>query len=126
MHAPYLFLYHRRTEIAGKLKEEDSEENGHLQLLKDWVDTNYGKEYDEADELFKKGMVSETHLAKLFKPNQLIVKKEANGHVAAYAADWWPYWKDMELTIQVWSWTFDGFDLTREGKQLSLKTIHNA
>ena len=120
MSAPYLFLYHHRTAIADTLQKTESEENDHLKLLMDWIDANYGKEYDEADELFKIGMVSQAHLSKLFKPNQVILKKKSNGTVVAYAAHWWPYWKNDELSVRAWSWKFDGFDLTRKRKQLTL------
>ena len=120
MCAPYLFLYHHRAEMAEKLGEGDGEESDHLQLLKDWVNENYGKEYEEADELFKNGMVSEAHLSKLFKPNQVIIKKKSGPDAVAYAAHWWPYWKDGELLIQLWRWKYDGFDLTRRKKRLVL------
>jgi hypothetical protein len=120
MAAPYLFLYQHRAAIADKLKEGSSEENKHLRLLKEFLDANYGKEYDEADELFKEGIVCESHLSKLFKPNQIIIHRNPAGDREAHAAHWWPYWKGGQLTIQAWSWKFNGLDLTREPKQLCL------
>jgi hypothetical protein len=120
MSAPYLFLYQHRAAMAAKLEEGNSEENEHLQLLNEFLDANYSKEYDETDKLFKERKVSESHLSKLFKPNQIIVQRNPGGDPVAYAAHWWPYWKDGQLTIQAWSWAFNGLDLTRQAEQLVL------
>lgn len=121
MSAPYLYLYHHRKEMALTLEtEKGNQANTHLKLLKDWLDTNYGKEYDEADHLFREGLVSECHLSKLFKPNSVIICKEDGKDDTAYAVQYWPLWYERVLLAQIWSWEYDGFHTSRDRSMLSI------
>ncbi|CAI6238217.1 unnamed protein product [Periconia digitata] len=124
MSAPYLYLYHHRAQLNRKLREEKTSETEHLQRLKDWLDENYGNQYDEADQLFADGLVSQSHISKLFKPNQVIIKQKPGRDAKAYVVQYWPFLKGEELYTQVWSWEYDGFELRRKRKLLSL-TFHS-
>ena len=120
MYAPYLYLYHHRQEMVDVLKTGNDEESEHLQLLKDFIDLNYGEEYKEADNLFKSGMVSEKHLPKLFKPNQVVVSIE-DGEPVAHVLHCWPFWHNGNLHMRSWSWEFNGHNLQRVASQNQLK-----
>lgn len=120
MPAPYLFLYHHRTEITEAIENSKGSDREHIELLKGFLDDNYGNEYDDADELFKKGMVSEKHLPKLFKPNKVIVTMK-DGEPLAYVIHWWPFSKEGSLNIRCWYWEPNGFALERKAKQIMLK-----
>lgn len=119
MSAPYLFMYHHRTEIKNALEAGGGSEVEHLRLLNDWIETNHGKDYEEADQLFEQGFVSEAHLSKLFKPNHFVIKPKLGGNARAYALQFWPSWKNQKLYTQVWSWKYDGFDFSRDRELLS-------
>jgi hypothetical protein len=120
MIAPYLFLYHHRSEIVDALKEIEDPVHEHLELLRSYIDINFGKEYEEADELFKAGMVSGKQLSKLFKPNQVVISEE-DGEPVAHVIHWWPHSKDDSLYIKGWSWEFDGFTIRRVETQIALE-----
>lgn len=120
MEAPYPFLYHHQGELANSLKENGNEkEREHAQLLIDFLRESYAKEYAEADDLFKRGMVSKKHISKLFKPNQVLISAD-RGQVLAHVLNWWPHLKDRQIHLMVWSWEFNGFKLQRAPKRIAI------
>lgn len=115
MDAPYNFLYHHRKQIAEQLENGEEETREHIALLHNFLEHNYGKEYSEADEQFKNGIVNQKHLNKLFKPNQVIIH-EAKGTPTARVLSGWPFRLDDDASkvyLNTWSWDFDGRRLTR-------------
>jgi hypothetical protein len=57
-------------------EQPDEELQKHVLLLQKYLVDNYENEYSEADEQFKKRLVSKKHVAKLFKPNQAIISEK--------------------------------------------------
>ena len=116
MDAPYLFLYHHREQIAKLLEHSDEKTRKHGALLCDFLEQTYKEEYSEADEQFKRGVVSRKHLDKLFKPNQILIQ-QANGKPRAYVLRDWPEGDVTSgdvLSLTCWSWNFDGRKLSRD------------
>lgn len=64
--APYLWLYHDRSYIAEKTKTLSTEYQKHIQLLLKYVDESFGDKYAAVENLFSRGLVSNTYLEYLF------------------------------------------------------------
>jgi hypothetical protein len=64
-------MYHyRHARNRSKIWESMDEENrAQIELALDFMETEFGQEYDEADALFAAGLVTNLYLSKLFPPN---------------------------------------------------------
>lgn len=111
MDAPYHFLFHHWNTL-----EKTSQDTNYEDVLKpllEWLEKNYGKEYNEADRLFAEGFVTTRHMSKLFKPNQMVVHRGDFGHVTAYVLSENALYKKEKLSFHGWSWKYDGHRLQR-------------
>ena len=62
MLAPYLHFYHIRGLLRGQRALVPEEQQRHLDLLLQYLDSQFGSEYDEADSLFEEGYVTKDHV----------------------------------------------------------------
>jgi len=120
MEAPYFFLYHHRKQMADLLENDDKDTREHISLLQEFLTSNYGNEYSEADEQIKNRMVSRKYLNMLFKPNQVVIMEE-RGTPIARVIHWWPLVDEYCLNVMSWSWEFDGDQFNRTNKRLKLQ-----
>lgn len=111
MEAPYYFLYHHRHQLV-TLSQNDPEAAAHIIPLFDYIDKNYGDEYNSGDELIRGGTMNSFHVRKLFKPNQIILKS-VGGRLKAYVLDSWPTLDSGKLQITGWCFDYDGRKLVR-------------
>ncbi|KAK2746120.1 hypothetical protein FQN55_005749 [Onygenales sp. PD_40] len=86
--------------------------------LLEYVKMSYGPQYDEADEMFSRGMVNQKHIAKLFSPNDIIVSTE-NGQSVAFAIKEPPQSGQLPLVLRYWSWKLN-VSFYREEKESKL------
>ena len=119
MAAPYLFLYHHR-ELLSKFKAEASgptKEN--MALLLSFLESDYSAEYREADIEFSKGILTNKHIEKLLRPNEIIIEK-SDGRDMAYVMTDWPQMNENDIRVSCWSWHYDGSSLERSQQSLRL------
>ena len=119
MAAPYLFLYHSR-ELLSRFKAEASgptKEN--MALLLSFLESDYGAEYREADMEFSKGILTNKHIEKLFRPHEIIIQK-SDGRDMAYVMTDWPQMNENDIKVSCWSWHYDGSSLQRSQDILKL------
>ena len=88
LYTPHLFLYHHRCRLR-EYAANHSDALSHVEALLIYASETYGENYEEADKLFSKGVVTRRHLNKLFAPNELIFTY-TNGQPAAYVIQRWP------------------------------------
>ena len=88
MLAPYLFLYHHRTQLENFACQTDLELARHVSCLMSYVKAHYGAEYDDADVKFAQHVVTAEHLTKLWVPNQIVVSRKGIHDTAYVLADW--------------------------------------
>ncbi|KAJ5928290.1 ATPase AAA-type core [Penicillium verhagenii] len=70
----------------------------------EFMERIFRHEYDEADSLFSKGLMTRFHLPKLFAAKEILVTRE-QGQPLAYVLDESP--EDSSL-LSCWTWRFDG------------------
>jgi hypothetical protein len=105
---PYLQLYHCKHLLTGvSASELDIPNQLHLETLYRYLDEHLAAEYEEAELLFRKGIASRMHWAKLFRPNEVVVTME-NEQPRAYLSTVCPSPDSNTLVLQCWSWEFDG------------------
>lgn len=105
--APYLFIYHHRSLLKKHALERKGPVEKAINHLLDYFQKNFGRDYEEADRLFKRGLVSSEHLLKLFRPNTLLYSSN-DGCSSALAIACWPTGYFNNLNLQCWSWKYDG------------------
>ncbi len=92
----------------------------HVRALLEYTSEVYGTDYQEADELFSKALVTRQHLVKLFPPNELVFTY-TDGQPTAYVVRTWPTINsDGHLLLDCWSWKSDGKIFIREKNSLKV------
>jgi hypothetical protein len=105
---PYLQLFHSKYLFgAPSISLLSDMHRFHIQALFVYVEQRMASEFTEANALFKVGMVNRAHWSKLFRPNETVIRYE-NGHPMAYISTSCPLTNPDVLTLQCWSWEFDG------------------
>lgn len=111
MDAPYPFLFHHHKKLVQLSLDETYK--GALMPLLEFLDINYGKEYEEAHALFEKGLVTAHHLSKLFRPNRMVVGRQESGILEAHVLVWCQTSVRDTVGLGGWSWVYDGNELKR-------------
>lgn len=120
MIAPYNFLFHHRKRLTA-LFEESETYKAVLAPLLEFLDKNYKEEYESAEALFQRGMVSARHIGKLFKPNQMVLSKsQGTGGLTAFVLLDYPdrgrKVDSKKMVLRGWSWSYNGTELLRDEK----------
>ncbi|KAF5573752.1 AAA family ATPase [Fusarium pseudocircinatum] len=114
MDAPYDFLFHHRKRLAILEKESDTYSTV-LAPLREFLEQNYEKEYQTAEDLFQRGRVTPLHMGKLFKPNQMVIEHIEDSHSPqAYVLNAKPSMEKGGLAFKGWSWQYIGSKLRRK------------
>lgn len=118
LYAPHLFLYHHRSHLK-RYAVEHASAVPHVDALLGYANYTYGYDYEEAEKLFSRGLVTRRHLAKLYMPNDLVFSR-VHGQPAVQAIlRWAKSTSNGSFEIKCWSWQADGGGFAR--KSLSLK-----
>lgn len=107
MLAPYLHFYHIRGLLQDKRALLPEAQQRHLDLLLEYLDSQFRREYDEADRIFEEGYVTKGHLHKLFGPSEVVVKVQ-DGHPIAMVAKHCPLSGSHPIKLDCEAWVFDG------------------
>lgn len=107
MKAPYVPFYHRRQIVGDFLRSPKGSHDKELKSLASYIDYECGDNFDEADDLFSKGLVSFKHFDKLFKSDDIVVM-EVKGQQQAYACTRVMSNDINEFSMDCMSWIFDG------------------
>ena len=111
--SPLLFLYHHRVHLQD-YAAGNPDALPHISALLKYASTVYGRDYQEADELLSKGLVTRRHLLKLFAPNERVFTY-TDGQPTAYVLQKWPMiMNDGHLQLECWSWKSNGSAFLRK------------
>lgn len=117
--SPHLFLYHHRVRLEEYIANH-SDALLHIKALLNYANEVYGADYQEADELLSKSLVTNRHLSKLFTPNELVFTY-TDGEPTAYVVRQWPTMNaDGSLHLDCWSWRSNGSEFVRNNISLSV------
>jgi hypothetical protein len=109
--APYPDFYHGRmmlnTNELDSSSHLDDEKKAHIRLLSGYIQSSSASDYQEADEQFKRGVVSRKHLDKLFCPEDIVVRATESGPLA-YKVRRIECTPGRMVRLNCWSWAFDG------------------
>ncbi|CAG8959782.1 hypothetical protein HYFRA_00001689 [Hymenoscyphus fraxineus] len=141
--APYLFIYHSRSNIDNFVKSLSDPCQRQMSLFLDYVFQVYGDEYKTADSLLARSRISLPYVKYLFKPGDLLVAG-IKSDMRAFISKSWPlvsrikevyrqgavdtyevvdngkgrskrnYKKIQSWPIDLWTWRFNG----------TFKTLH--
>ncbi|KAK1727011.1 uncharacterized protein BDZ83DRAFT_613939 [Colletotrichum acutatum] len=121
MDAPYLFLFHHRRRLATLADTETYQEV--LLPLMNFLKESYEAEYTEAEEMFAQGHVNAHHIHKLFKPNQMLLKKEKGDPSLAFVLKDYSRTARNDIMLEGWKWEYDGNDLERTNEFGVIRSI---
>jgi len=122
MLAPYLHFYHIRGLLRGQRALVPEEQQRHLDLLLQYLDSQFGSVYDEADGLFEEGYVTKDHVHKLFGPDEVLVTVE-NGHPIGMVAKHCPLPNSHPIKLDCEGWAFNG-RFAKSTKRVTLQWPH--
>ncbi|KAK1461167.1 hypothetical protein CMEL01_14803 [Colletotrichum melonis] len=121
MEAPYLFLFHHRKKLA-TLAETGPYQEVLLPLM-NFLEESYEAEYAEAEEMFAQGHVNAHHIHKLFKPNQMLLKKDGGDRSLAFVLNDYSKAIRDDITLEGWKWEYDGDDLKRTNESGLIRSV---
>ncbi|ROV96210.1 hypothetical protein VSDG_04992 [Cytospora chrysosperma] len=106
--APYLqFYYARKLLEDGRMELDPVAHRPQVNGLLDYLETNFGKDYSEADDLFQRGYFKEAHLHKLFELGGIVAIQEG-GHDVALKVTQSPLPGSLPIILRGEHWDFDG------------------
>lgn len=105
--APYVPFYHRMHLVSDFLRSPKGNHDEELKNIASYINHECGQNFDEADNLFSKGLVSLEHFDKLFKSDDIVVM-EVKGHLQAYACTRVSSAESNSFSMDCMSWIFDG------------------
>ena len=117
--APYPFLYHHRELLSLREKEATGLVKQHITLLLKFLKAGYDAEYREADTQFANGILTDKHIEKLYRPNDIVIEKSETRSMA-YVVREWPESEQNVVKISCWSWLYDGMFLQRQDMMLKI------
>jgi hypothetical protein len=119
--ADLFFFHHHHLLKTWSMQNRESKE--HTEDLLKYVDTKYRKQFAEAKSLFKRGLVTQAHILKLFKPNEPVVS-EVSGRPVAYILQYWPsLGSNGSTNLSCWSFQFDGTRFARKNRNISIPPL---
>jgi hypothetical protein len=97
----------------------------HSLALVEWLLTFWNQEFEDADALFAKGLVSRRHVNKLFCPNDIIISIKSKESFACVLRDWPEISEGSDVVLlSCWNWGYDGSNFTREECRLRVYMPH--
>lgn len=86
--APYLFFYHTREEIKNIRSQLPEATNDQLELFMQYVQDQFGEEYQIVDDMLAQKQISPQYINYLFKPGNILVE-QVKDQYQGYVADSW-------------------------------------
>jgi hypothetical protein len=117
-----VFLFHHRHLLQDYTVLHPASKP-HIDALLKYTSDRFGTEFAEADNLFARGLVTQAHVSKLFKPNELAVIG-THGRPATFVVQKWPQsGGDGWVEMNCWSLQADGSGFVRKQNHLSISPI---
>lgn len=121
MNSPYPFLFHHHKRLVELALDETYA--GVLSPLLDFLVTKYSTDYEEANSLFERGIVTGHHLSKLFEPNQMVISRPNPNVLEAQILYWCHTPSEGKVTLEGWAWKYDGTELKRKDWKDSVEGV---
>jgi hypothetical protein len=117
-----LFLFHHRH-LLEKHVAQHPETKDHINSLLQYMEIRFHTDFEVADSLFAHGLVTQAHIVKLFRPNELVVSGIYGRPAAFMIQDWPELSSDGWVTITCWSFQTDGSRFSRKRTVLSIPPL---
>ncbi|KAI9665897.1 MAG: hypothetical protein M1821_003832 [Bathelium mastoideum] len=119
INAPYQLLYFHRELLRTYSQSVNTSLQREIEAILHYVNTNYGHEYAEAEELISQHKITIRHLDKISQPNHLVVfvgfHLEDDQPVLknVYVVKDWPKVDGAMLSMTCWCWKFTAQECLR-------------
>ena len=119
---PDLFLYHHRHALSlSGLQHYEMQQ--HIYCLLSHTEAQRGALFAEAESLFSHGLVDQSHVRFLYKPNDILLAG-TYGRPAGFVLQEWPQISsDNWITLLCWSFQPDGSGFARKRITLSIAPL---
>ncbi|KAH8678493.1 P-loop containing nucleoside triphosphate hydrolase protein [Xylariales sp. PMI_506] len=130
---PYLWWYHRRSEIDATRGQLDRETKEHLDVFREYILSSLSKDWEAVRVLTARRKINPQLIEYIFSPGSILVSTRISDDIADMEAFTAMNWLSVQRTqgrwdggsIQLVSWTFDG-NFQRSLSQLDLKQLPSA
>jgi hypothetical protein len=117
-----LFLFHLQFVKANYIETHPAAMDL-VNFLLQYSKSRYGRDFEEAETLLAQDLVSQAHILKLYKPNDLVVS-EMGGQPSAFVVHDWPRADgNNRITLKCWSFQTDGLGFARKLTVFSIPPI---
>ncbi|CAF9941983.1 MAG: hypothetical protein HETSPECPRED_004597 [Heterodermia speciosa] len=117
-----LFFFHHQQRLLDYAKKHPSARE-HLSALIDYCQGKYAADFDDAHRLILAGLISQTHLEKLYLPNSIVVGHE-DGLMRCFVVSAWPeQGSSGHLTVKCWAWKNNGTRWCRDLRTIDVPPI---
>jgi hypothetical protein len=109
--SPYRFLHHHRTLLREFPEPGQHVLQNEIASLLQYVEEQHGRDFREAEALFDKSLVTLRYLPMLYRPNEVVLKKDRwrqSDIWTAAVVDGWPGIISGRFSIKFWSWSYNG------------------
>jgi hypothetical protein len=116
IHSPYRFLHHHRTLLREFPEPGQHMLQNEIVSLLQHVEEQHGRDFREAEALFDKSLVTLRYLPMLYRPNDVVLRKDRlrkSDTWTAVVVDGWPGIIEGRFSINFWSWNYDGWSFER-------------
>jgi hypothetical protein len=114
--SPYRFLHHHRALLREFPEPGQHMLQNEITSLLQYVEEQYGRDFREAEALFDKSLVTVQYLPMLYRPNEVVLQRDAQGRSDTWTAavvDEWPGVDSRGFCIRTWSWNYNGWRFER-------------
>lgn len=105
--------------------EEQPTARDHINGLLQYSDARYGQDFKEVKALFARDLVSQEHILKLYRPNEIVVTEIHGRSTAVVVHDWPQLVQRNWTTINCWTFQTDGSGFARKLTVQSIPPIES-
>lgn len=116
MDAPYNFLYQHYQELLPAATKSPA-----LQALTTFIEENYKAEYVDADTLFTDGLLTLSHIGKLFLPNTVLIDRDKENQAVMLTES--VLTEPGVIYLRGWYWQLNGTAFSRTNWNGSLSSL---
>ncbi|EXJ87097.1 hypothetical protein A1O3_04055 [Capronia epimyces CBS 606.96] len=107
--APYDYFYHHSATFENESRGLEWRHQLQIGMLLDYIRSEFGSFYDEANASFERGWVARKHFPLLFRSNEIVVAhQERDKSELAYMIERYEGEEQEGIVLHCWSWQFDG------------------
>lgn len=123
MEAPYTFFFHHWEQLTDPKHTNEPRRAAIIRLLIKFLEDNYTKDYEEARDLFSKGLVNRVHIGKLYRPFEQLLRY-SDSTPEAFILSHPPLVTKAGVGLLTWCWESAASGVRRKPTSITVDIEH--